>query len=203
MDPTLQIGVVVGSSRPGRRGDQVADWAITVAPAHAPDVDFVLVDLADQALPLLDEPAPAAIGEYRNPHTRRWAEAIAPLDGFVFVTPEYNHSLPAVLKNAVDHLFAEWNDKAAGFVSYGLTGGTRAVEHLRGILAEVEVACVRSQVALSIRTDFVIDDITEPGVFAPAGSHTAVLTRMIDEVCGWSGALRPLRTPAAVGRESS
>jgi NAD(P)H-dependent FMN reductase len=153
-----------------------------------------VLDLVEYALPLLDEPLPAAWGEYRNAHTDRWAAAIAGYDGFVFVTPEYNHSVPAALKNAIDYVFAEWHDKAAGFVSYGAhSGGTRAVEHLRQILAEVKVATVRTQVALSLFTDFEITDPTQPGICAPAEQHEATLSELLDEVVAWSTALSPLR----------
>lgn len=190
----LRIGVVVGSTRPGRRGDQVAEWVAAASRAHVPAVDVEVVDVAAQGLPLLDEPVPAAIGDYRNPHTRAWSDVVRRFDGFVFVVPEYNHSAPAAVKNAIDYLFTEWNDKAAGFVGYGLHGGVRAVEHLRGALAEVKVACVRSQVALSLFTDFAIDDMTAPGTFTPAEHHTAQLQRTVDEVVSWSAALRAVRT---------
>lgn len=199
----LRIGIIVGSTRPQRRGKAVARWVHEIAGRHAAPggggVIFEIVDLADYRLPLLDEPVPAAIGDYRHAHTRRWAETVSSLDGFVVVTPEYNHSLPAALKNAIDFLFAEWNDKAAGFVSYGLNGGVRAAEHLRLTLAEVKVACVRSQVTLSLIEDFEFPDITEPGVCTPAGRHEQILHRLLDEVIAWAGALKPLREPAGAG----
>src|SRR5437870_8041617 len=113
-----------------------------------------LVDIKDFELPLLDEPMPHSMGNYQQAHTKRWAAKIASLDAFVFVSPEYNHGIPAALKNAIDFLFAEWKDKAAGFVSYGGAGGARAVEQLRLVLAEVHVATVRAQVLLSMMTDF-------------------------------------------------
>lgn len=138
---------------------------------------------------------PAAIGDYRNAHTRRWADLIASFDGFIFVTPEYNHAIPAALKNAIDYLFAEWHDKAAAFVSYGLNGGVRAVEQLRMTLAEVKVACVRSQVALGLFTDFTITDMAEPGTFTPGEHHLSTLERMLGELTDWSGALARLRQP--------
>jgi NAD(P)H-dependent FMN reductase len=195
----IRIGIVVGTTRPGRRGAAVAQWVERLASASAPaDAEFALVDLAEFDLPVLDEPVPAALGEYRNAHTRRWAETIAGFDGFVFVTPEYNHSVPAALKNAIDYLFTEWHDKAAGFVSYGLGGGIRAVEHLRLTLAEVKVAGVRSQVALQLFDDFEIADIREPGQFRPDARHEAILGRLLDEVCSWARALQPLRQPATV-----
>ena len=139
----LRIGVVVGSTRPGRRGDQVAEWVAAVSRTHVPTVDVEVVDVAAQGLPLLDEPVPAAIGEYRNPHTHAWSD-VAPYDGYVFVTPEYNHSTSGVLKNAIDYLYAEWTNKAAAFVGYGSVGGARAVEHLRLICSELQIAHVRS-----------------------------------------------------------
>jgi len=193
----IRIAIVVGSTRPGRRADQVARWVREAGAARGPEVEYALVDLAEVGLPLLDEPVPAAIGDYRNPHTRRWAEIVASFDGFVFVTPEYNHAMPAALKNAIDYLFAEWNDKAAGFVSYGLAGGVRAVEQLRLTLAEVKVACVRSQVALSLFTDFAIPDMSVPGTFTPAPHHGPILDRLLDEVTAWAGALLGLRAGAA------
>lgn len=193
----LRLAVIVGSSRPGRRSRLVADWVADEARTHLRDRAVCdIVDLADIDLPLLDEPMPAAIGDYRHEHTREWARTIASYDGYVLVTPEYNHSMPAALKNAIDYLFAEWNDKAAGFVSYGLTGGTRAVEHLRLTLAEVKVACVRSQVSLNLFTDFDLPDMTQPGTLTPGEHHATVLYRMLDEVCDWATALRSLREPA-------
>ncbi|MCU1428304.1 MAG: NADPH-dependent reductase [Actinomycetia bacterium] len=149
-----------------------------------------VVDLADYVLPLLDEPRPAAMGpHYTHPHTHRWAATIASFDGFVFVTPEYNHSTSAALKNAIDFLFVEWNNKAAGFVSYGVgPGGTRAVEHLRLVMGELAVADVRCQVALSLFTDF-----NDEGQPSPAAYQHDVLNRMLGEVTAWSAALATLR----------
>lgn len=173
----------------------VAEWVTDLASHHlAERARIQLIDLADFDLPLLNEPVPAAFDHYTHDKTRAWAQTIEAFDGFIFVVPEYNHSMPAAVKNAIDFLFAEWNNKAAGFVSYGLHGGVRAVEHLRLTLAEVKVACVRSQVALSLFTDFSIDDITEPGELSPAEHHEPTLRRMLDELAEWSSALRVLRT---------
>jgi NAD(P)H-dependent FMN reductase len=202
----IRIAIVVGSTRPGRRGDQVARWVHQQATAREPSAvrtEYELVDLAEVGLPLLDEPEPAAIGSYRREHTRQWSQLVASFDGFVFVTPEYNHAMPAALKNAIDYLFAEWNDKAAAFVSYGLTGGVRAVEQLRLTLAEVKVACVRSQVALNLFTDFAIADMAEPGTFRPADHHLPVLERMLGELDAWSSALALLRRPEPASRLTS
>lgn len=193
----IRIAIITGSTRPGSRGAMVSEWVRVLATAAAPDrpgLQIETIDLAEVNLPMLDEPLPAAIGHYSHEHTRRWASIVHGFDGFIFVTPEYNHSFPASLKNAIDYLFAEWNDKAAGFVSYGLSGGTRAVEHLRNTLAEVKVACVRSQVALGLFTDFEIPDMAQPGTLSPARHHEQIVLRMLDEVIDWSRALRPLRT---------
>jgi NAD(P)H-dependent FMN reductase len=196
---TLHIAVVVGSTRPGRRADQVVAWLMDVAGRRgSPAVDYRIVDLNDVPLPLLDEEQPPMAGSYANEHTRRWAATVDRFDGFVFVTPEYNHSFPAVLKNAIDYLYAEWNDKAAAFVSYGVAGGTRAVEQLRLVLAEVKVASVRSQVGLPLATDFTAAGTTGRGACTPGQHQRAAADRMLDELIAWSGALKQLRERALV-----
>ena len=120
-----KIGIILGSTRPNRNGEQVARWVYDIA-SRREDAEFELVDLRDYPLPHLDEPLPPSMGQYQGEHTRRWAEKIASFDGFVIVTPEYNHGTSGVLKNAIDYLYAEWNNKAVGFVSYGAVGGARA-----------------------------------------------------------------------------
>jgi NAD(P)H-dependent FMN reductase len=187
--PPLRLGVVVGSTRPGRRALAVAAWTTRVAVTHLQGaaVELRMLDLAEFGLPLLDEPVPAAFGEYARPHTRRWAEAVAACDGFIFVTPEYNHSLPAALKNALDFLHVEWHDKAAGVVGYGVAGGVRAIEHLRQVLGELRVADVRTAVTLSLSADFTGD------AFTPQAHQLEHVRRLADEVCAWSRALQSLR----------
>lgn len=195
-----RIAIVIGSTRPGRRSELVARWIKEKADSHrtslSGDVTYDIVDLADVDLPLLSEPLPPLFGQYQQESTLRWAETVAGFDGFVVVTPEYNHGIPAVLKNAIDHLYAEWNDKAAGFVSYGVHGGVRAAEHLRQVLAEVKVAGVRSQVALGLFTDFRIEDPTETGVFEPGPHQDEAVDALLDEVVAWTDALAPLRSAA-------
>ena len=117
-DPAIRVAVITGSTRPNRHSDSVAEWVLGRA-ALRDDIDAELVDLTTVDLPIYDEPMPPIMGEYAHEHTRAWAATIEAFDAFVFVTPEYNRSIPAVLKNAIDFLYAEWNDKAAGFVSYG------------------------------------------------------------------------------------
>src|SRR6266571_3981000 len=135
---TLRIAIIIGSTRPGRNGEAVAKWVHEIAKMRS-DAEFELVDIKDFNLPLLDEPVPSIMGQYSKPHTKTWAAKIGSFDGYVFVTPEYNHGISGALKNAIDFLFGEWNNKAAGFVSYGGGGGARAVEQLRLVLAEVQI----------------------------------------------------------------
>lgn len=186
----LRVAIVVGSTRPGRNAVAVADWVHTVA-SRRDDAIYEVVDIADYALPLLDEPMPPITGEYTQPHTRQWAAAVGSFDAFVFVTPEYNHSMPAALKNALDYLYAEWNDKAAGFVSYGADGGIRAAEQLRLVMGELKIADVRQPVTLTLTDDF--ENYT---TFAPSDGREPALTTMLDELTAWGTALRTLRNPA-------
>jgi NAD(P)H-dependent FMN reductase len=186
-----KIGIILGSTRPGRNGEAVAKWVLDVASKRS-DAEFELIDLLDYQLPHLDEAFPPAMGQYANPHTIEWAEKIRSYDGFVMVTPEYNHSTSAVLKNAIDYLFAEWNNKAVGFVSYGGVGGARAVEHLRLVAGELMMADVRAQLALSLQSDF-----ENYSVFKPIERHEQALGTVLDQVVTWSGALAHLRQPVA------
>ena len=137
-----RIGIILGSTRPNRLSEQVASWVYENATQRG-DAEFELIDLRDFPLPHLDEPLPPSLGQYQGDHTKDWAAKIASFDGFVIVTPEYNHGTSGVLKNAIDYLYAEWNNKAVGFVSYGSVGGARAVEHLRLVAGEVQMADVR------------------------------------------------------------
>jgi len=188
-----RIAIIVGSTRRGRRSEAVAQWVAQHADKRD-DAEFAVIDLGDLELPMFSDATPPSLGKRpADPRVRQWAAEVASFDGFVFVTPEYNHSMPGVLKNAIDHLFLPWHHKAAGFVSYGSTGGVRAVEQLRLVLAEVKVATVRSQVALSLFTDFEISDPAEPGEFRPSEAHEPVLNTMFDELIAWTNALAPLR----------
>jgi len=183
----LKIGIIIGSTRPNRIGEQVGKWVHEIAKRRS-DAEFELIDLKEMNLPLLDEPVPPSMGQYSKPHTKAWAAKIAPLDAFVFVTPEYNHSTCGALKNAIDFLYAEWNNKAAGFVGYGSAGGTRAVEHLRLIMAELMVATVRKQVMLSLFRDF--ENMT---AFKPDPRHEESLNEMLEQVISWGNALKTVR----------
>ena len=183
----LKVAIIIGSTRPGRIGEAVAKWVHDLA-AKRHDAHYELIDIKDFNLPLLDEPMPPSQGKYSKAHTKAWAAAIEPCDAFVFVTPEYNHSTSGALKNAIDFLYKEWNNKAAGFVSYGSASGVRAVEHLRLIMAELQIADVRAQVMLSLFTDF-----ENYSTFKPAPHHEATVGAMLDQVVAWGGAMKTLR----------
>ncbi|MCW3077293.1 MAG: NADPH-dependent fmn reductase [Bacteroidetes bacterium] len=182
----LKIAIIIGSTRPNRKGPEVAKWVMEIAKKRK-DAEYELVDLLDFNLPLLDEPVPPSTDHYTKQHTKDWSEQIKMFDGFVFVTPEYNHSTSGALKNAIDFIYKEWNNKAAGFVSYGAAGGIRAVEQLRPIMATLQIADVRSQVTLFFHGDF------DKEIFKPAAHQEKAVNKTIDEVLAWSEALKTLR----------
>jgi len=183
----LKIGIIVGSTRPGRKAAAVAEWVYEILKTRE-DAEFEIVDIDEYRLPLLDEPIPPSLNRYSQEHTKTWAAKIDSLDAYIFVTPEYNHGTSAALKNAIDYLFIEWNNKAAGFVSYGGAGGVRAVENLRLVMGELKVATVRAQVTLSLFTDF--ENFT---TFKPHDRHDMAVDALADDVIAWGGALKTLR----------
>lgn len=183
-----RIAIITGSTRPGRLNEAVSCWVYDIASKRS-DAQFELVDIANYKLPLLDEPVPPSLGRYSHAHTKAWAQKIASFDGYVFVTPEYNHATSGALKNAIDYLYREWNNKAAGFVSYGSAGGARAVEQLRLVMGELMVADVRAQVMLSLFTDF--ENFSK---FKPDQRHVAEVNTMLDQLIGWASALGTVRT---------
>lgn len=183
----IRIAIIIGSTRPGRKADSVAKWVHGIAQQRG-DAEYEIVDIKDYNLPLLDEPVPPSQGKYSQQHTKTWAAKVASFDGYVFVTPEYNHGTSGALKNAIDFVYAEWNNKAAGIVSYGSVGGARAAEHLRLVMGELQIADVRAQVMLSLFTDF--ENFT---TFKPAAMHEKSVNTMLGQVVAWSGALKTLR----------
>ena len=192
-DAPLAVAVIVGSTRPNRHAETVARWVLDLAAEHG-ELGADLIDLADVDLPMFDEPMPPIMGNYAGEHTRAWAALVARYDAFVFVSPEYNRSIPAVLKNAIDFLYHEWTNKAAGFVSYGAdAGGARAIEHLRVILGELHVADVRTMVPLSLSADF-----TNYTDFTPSEGAQRKAHEMLAELASWGDALRTVRERKAL-----
>ncbi len=181
MTPTLKIGIILGSTRQGRVSPQVGEWIKGIADKRG-DAEYEIVDIAEFNLPFL------GTTDGSEPGIAAWNEKLASLDGFVFIVQEYNHSITGALKNALDFAREAWNNKAAGIVSYGSTGGARAAEHLRGILGELLVADVRTHPTLSLFTDF------ENGSdFKPQDLHLDNVNGMLDQTIAWSGALKTLR----------
>ncbi|MDQ0484032.1 NADPH-dependent FMN reductase [Guptibacillus hwajinpoensis] len=177
----LNIGIILGSTRVGRVSPQVGDWVKQIADKRT-DANYEVVDIADYNLPFLGTTDGTDSGIVA------WNKKISHLDGFVFIVQEYNHSITGALKNALDLAREPWNNKAAGIVSYGSTGGARAAEHLRGILGELLIADVRVHPTLSLFTDF--ENYT---TFKPAELHFTNVDAMLDQVISWSSALKTLR----------
>lgn len=175
-----KIGIILGSTREGRVSPQVGAWIKELADKRG-DAEYEIVDIADYKLPLMGEE-----GDLSG--VAAWSEKIKSLDGFVFVVQEYNHSISASLKNALDYLREEWNNKSAGIVSYGSVGGARAAEHLRGILGELLIADVRVHPALSLFNDF--ENFSE---FKPQAVQNDSVNDMLDQVVAWAEALKTVR----------
>ncbi|MGY1653200.1 NADPH-dependent FMN reductase [Geodermatophilus sp. SYSU D01119] len=185
--PVLQV--VAASTRPGRRGIAVARWVQRLAEAHGA-FDVELVDLAEVGLPVFDEPDHPRLRRYVHDHTRRWSATVDRADAFVFVTPEYNHSFPASLKNALDYLSAEWADKAAGLVTYGgVSAGLRASSALKPVLGALRVHTVPEAVSVPFFAQFLDED----DEFAPNAELEAGGTAMLDELARVTAPLRTLR----------
>ena len=184
----LKIQIITGSTRPSRVNDQVAKWIYRIASDRA-DLDVELVDIADYDLGILDEPKPASSGQYEKEHTINWSAKISQADGYIFISPEYNHGVSGALKNAIDFLYNEWNNKAAGFVGYGNAGAARSIEHLRSISGELQIADVRRAVHLSLS-----DDFENYSVFKPRDFHADKVNEMLNQLAAWSGALRAVRS---------
>lgn len=174
----MKIGIVIGSIREGRLGENVGRW-VESALAERPDVEAEVIDLKSFDVPLFTSSTVpmAAQREYESPNVRAWGAAIDKCDAFVFVTAEYNHSVPGGFKNAVDSLGPEWVDKAVGFVSYGADNGVRAVEHWRQIVANFHMIAVRGQVSLSLFTEF-----DQSGELALEDRRAGELAAMIDQI---------------------
>ncbi|MGW3346839.1 NADPH-dependent FMN reductase [Nonomuraea rubra] len=189
--PVLQV--IVASTRPGRAGRAVADWVHGKAVASGL-FEVELVDLAEVKLPFLDEPHHPRLKQYVNAHTKEWSAIVDRADAYVFVTPEYNHSYPGVLKNALDYLHHEWQHKPAGFVSYGgVSGGTRAVAALRHVVSTLKMVPLLEGVIIP----FVPQHVGEDGTLHPSDVMDASADAMLGELARYSGALGAMRQAVA------
>ena len=187
--PAPKLLIVVASTRPGRVGRPVADWFRQVAVEHG---GFAVeeADLAELDLPMLDEPNHPRLQQYTRDHTRAWSATVAAADAFVFVTPEYNHSYPASLKNAVDYLHQEWRHKPLGFVSYGgIAAGTRSVQAFKLVASALTMYVANSLVHISF-----VHAKLKDGVFVEDTDVRAAADAMLDELQQLNTALSSLRT---------
>jgi NAD(P)H-dependent FMN reductase len=191
------ISVIVGSTRQGRFSEKPAHWILQHLKQRK-GIDARLLDLRDFPMPFFDQPAPPAMPgrpAYENAVVQRWTAAIAKADGFIFVTPEYNFGPAAVLKNAIDWVYPEWNRKAAAFVSYGSAVGARSVQQLRETAIELQLAPVRASVHIPVATlwaHFKGGDV-EAGLAELAAPAEA----MIDDLLWWTAALKTARASAS------
>lgn len=193
MSNRINIQVIVGTVRTGRSGRKIADWFISKAKAVAPQVDFELLDASELALPLFNDPTPPVYHNY-NADQNRVAERIAKADGFIFVTGEYNHSIPGSLKNLLDYVAAEWNHKAASFVGYGGDGAIRSIEHLIQVLNFLKVATTPDHV----RVTKVWQALDEAGLPKPEYVEGDIEAN-IKGLLLWAEALRHARAPQPAG----
>ena len=186
----IAISVVVGSIRQGRFSEKPAHW-IHHRLQQRKGVEARLLDLREFSLPFFDHPLPPAMPgrpAYEHESVRRWTTEIARADGFVFVTPEYNFGPSAVLKNAIDWVYPEWNRKAAAFVSYGSAMGARGVQQLRETMIEIQIAPVRSSVHIPVATlwaHYQGDDVDKGLAELEKQAQT-----MIDDLLWWTTALK-------------
>lgn len=185
-----KIAIVTGSTRPGRLNLSVAQWVLERAQQRG-DAEYEIVDIQDFNLPVLDEPFPAAYQNYQQEHTKAWAAKLEEFDGYIFITGEYNHSVQPALANALSYVNLELNNKAAGIVGYGSAMGARAIEHLRGMLSELQVAHVQKTGLFSLFTDF--ENFTS---FAPTEISATSVEPMFDQLATWTTAMNSVRKPA-------
>lgn len=185
----VKIKIIAGSSRPGAFNPQPASWIYEIAKKRT-DLEVELINVADLNLPFLDEPVPPLMHQYSKDHTKEWSTKIEPADGFIFVTPEYNHSFPALFKNAIDYLNWEWNYKPVTFVSYGSeAGGSRAVEHWRGVAGELRMYDLREQIILQSYWE----KMNDKGQYQFTESQEKEATRLLDALVFWAEAMKEAR----------
>ncbi len=190
MTDPLRIGIIPGTTREGRFADKPLSWLASLAKRRT-DATFEVVDLRDYPLSFFDEASSPMYATPKNETALKWAEKLGELDAFLFVTAEYNHSIPGVLKNALDYAYAEFNRKPAAFLGYGTSGAARAVEHLRGILAELQVATLKHAVHLNY-TEFV-GMLMQGKTFDDFDYLETGALAMLDELVWWAAALRAAR----------
>lgn len=190
-----KIGIVVGTTREGRFADGPTNWLVEIA-GKRDDAEFEVVDLRDYPLPLFEEKMSPAWATPENEVARKWGAKMDSLDGYIFITAEYNHSISGALKNALDYAYKEYNRKPASFVAYGGVGGARAVEHLRGILAELQIASLKYPVHIGLTE--MLGIMREGKTMADYPYLVDTAKAMLDELVWWTNALKSAREKAAL-----
>lgn len=190
MSARPKIGIILSTTRQNRFADQPANWLFEIAKKRD-DAEFEIVDLRDYPMPFFDEPMSPAYAPPANPDAKRWAAKMAELDGYLFITAEYNHSVTGALKNALDYAYREYNKKPASFLGYGASGGSRAIEHLRGILAELQVASLKFNVHLGMTE--MLGILREGKTIADFPYLDERVPPMLDELVWWAKALKTAR----------
>ena len=186
----MKLGIIVSSVREGRVGGPVADWFAGAAQAHG-GFDIEMLDLRTWDLPMLSEPNHPRLQQYTQEKTKQWSAAVAGCDAYAIVTPEYNFGAPPALINALDHLYLEWNYKAACFVSYGgVSGGLRSVQHAKAMLTTFKIVPIVETVAIPY-----IVKLVDNGTFNADERHNKSAELMLDELARWTKALNALRQP--------
>jgi len=197
MQKRPKIGIIISTTRPGRFADIPTNWLFNIA-NERDDADFEIVDLRDYPMPFFEEKMALAYAPTQNETALRWGKKIASLDGYIFVTAEYNHSIPAVLKNALDYLHSEIHRKPASFVGYGGAGAARAVEHLRNILAEEQVASLKHTVHIGMVE--MIGMLREGKSMADYPYLDDFAKRMLDDIVWWANTLMAGRSGDKVAK---
>ena len=191
----LKIAIVVSTTRATRFGHKPAQWVTDIA-AERDDMKVEIIDLRDFPMPFFDEVASNAWAPSKNEVAQRWQKKVAEFDGYIFVTAEYNHGIPAVLKNALDYAYPEWNKKAAAFVGYGAVGGARAVEHLRLVAAELQMATIRTGVYIQ-GADFMAA-LKEGKDLKEISYLQQGVKDLLDQLAWWARALKAARQQEAL-----
>lgn len=193
MTDTLNVKIILGSTRPKRISEHLTPWVLEQV-KKAGGIEAEVLDLRDYPMPFYDEavtPSGIKDGNYEKDVVKKWAQKIEEADGYIIITPEYNHSIPAVLKNALDYVYYPWNKKAVGFVAYGTVGGARAVEHLRGVAAELQM--VSARVVVHIPAPWSLQD--ESGAFKPGALEPfeGAAKGMLEQLIWWGKAAKGAR----------
>ena len=186
----FNLKIIIASTRPGRKGPSIAKWIHEKALAHSA-FTVELLDLAEINLPFLDEPEHPRMRKYQHEHTKKWSAVIDSADAFIMVTPEYNFSMTAPLKNALDFLFWEWGKKPVAFISYGgMSGGIRAVQTLKQVVTTLKMMPLPESIAIP----FFTKHIDDKGVFTGDETLDKSAVALLNELQAWTGALKTIRT---------